>query len=244
MGEDAVSYGRETFAFVENLNRLSTTEEVMDGLEYALAQFGFEMFVLHGVSDPKQRFEDSVVGRNWPINWCRLYAEERYDQDDPLAHLLKRAVEPFEWSENLYRAAQTPRAVEIVRRRRYFGIERGFMVSIHSAPSGTGFVHMSGRRFEVEEHSYPAIHLMTLYAFDRVCELCAPRAQETPLLTAREREVLTWVASGKTAWEIGEILAIAKRTVDEHAQRAFRKLGAVNRTHAVAIALRDHLIDL
>ena len=63
-------------------------------------------------------------------------------------------------------------------------------------------------------------------------------------LTPREVEVLTWVALGKSAWEIGEILNIAKRTVDEHAQTAVRKLGAVNRTHAVAIAVRDRIISI
>jgi DNA-binding CsgD family transcriptional regulator len=67
---------------------------------------------------------------------------------------------------------------------------------------------------------------------------------ETHPLTPREREVLTWVAHGKSAWEIGEILHIGKRTVDEHAQSAIHKLGAANRVQAVAIALRDHLIDL
>lgn len=63
-------------------------------------------------------------------------------------------------------------------------------------------------------------------------------------LTTREVEVLTWAALGKSAWEIGEILAIAKRTVDEHAQTATRKLGAVNRTHAVALAVRDRIISI
>jgi LuxR family quorum sensing-dependent transcriptional regulator len=48
----------------------------------------------------------------------------------------------------------------------------------------------------------------------------------------------------KTAWEIGEILNIAKRTVDEHAQTAIRKLGAANRTQAVALAIRDRLLDI
>jgi DNA-binding CsgD family transcriptional regulator len=66
---------------------------------------------------------------------------------------------------------------------------------------------------------------------------------ESDALTARERQVLTWVARGKSAWEIGEILQIAKRTVDEHVQRATRKLGAANRTQATAIAIRDRLID-
>lgn len=62
-------------------------------------------------------------------------------------------------------------------------------------------------------------------------------------LTKREREVLAWVAQGKSAWEIGKILNIAKRTVDEYAATAYRKLGAVNRAQAVAIAVRDRLIS-
>jgi LuxR family quorum sensing-dependent transcriptional regulator len=63
-------------------------------------------------------------------------------------------------------------------------------------------------------------------------------------LTSREVEVLTWVARGKSAWEIGEILDIAKRTVDEHVQTAVHKIGAVNRTHAVALAVRDRVISI
>jgi len=62
-------------------------------------------------------------------------------------------------------------------------------------------------------------------------------------LTQRELEVLTWVARGKTAWEIAGILSISKRTVDEHAHQAALKLGAANRTQAVAIAIRSRLVD-
>jgi DNA-binding CsgD family transcriptional regulator len=70
----------------------------------------------------------------------------------------------------------------------------------------------------------------------------APAA--TPSLTPRETEVLTWVAKGKTAREIAELLHIAKRTVDEHVQAATRKLGAANRTQAVAFALQNHLVKV
>jgi LuxR family quorum sensing-dependent transcriptional regulator len=55
---------------------------------------------------------------------------------------------------------------------------------------------------------------------------------------------LAWVARGKSAKEIGELLAITKRTADEHVTAAIRKLGALNRTHAVAIALSKGLIEL
>ena len=58
----------------------------------------------------------------------------------------------------------------------------------------------------------------------------APAAATTHSLTPRERAVLWWAADGKSASQIGDILHITKRTVDEHTQNAARKLGAANRT--------------
>jgi DNA-binding CsgD family transcriptional regulator len=57
-----------------------------------------------------------------------------------------------------------------------------------------------------------------------------------PRLSTREREVMMWTADGKTASEIGEILGIAESTCIFHITNAARKLGAVNKTHAVARA--------
>jgi LuxR family quorum sensing-dependent transcriptional regulator len=54
--------------------------------------------------------------------------------------------------------------------------------------------------------------------------------------------VLALIAGGKTAHEVGIILGIAKRTVDEHVVTACRKLGAANRPHAVAIAVQREII--
>jgi LuxR family quorum sensing-dependent transcriptional regulator len=63
-------------------------------------------------------------------------------------------------------------------------------------------------------------------------------------LTSREIEVLQWVARGKSAWEIGGLLQIKKRTVHEHVQTTVRKMGAANRIHAVAMAIRDRIIEV
>ena len=89
----------------------------------------------------------------------------------------------------------------------------------------------------------PMIYLVALYAFGHLRTLVKQVPLASRNVTPREREVLTWVALGKSAWEIGEILHIAKRTVDEHTQTAMHKLGAVNRTQAVAVALRGRLIE-
>ena len=51
-------------------------------------------------------------------------------------------------------------------------------------------------------------------------------------LTPREREVLFWVARGKTNSETGSILVISQSTVGKHLERIYAKLGVENRTAA------------
>jgi DNA-binding CsgD family transcriptional regulator len=53
-------------------------------------------------------------------------------------------------------------------------------------------------------------------------------------LTAREREVLAWVARGKTNGEIAELLWLAPSTVRKHLENVYAKLGVNTRTAAVA----------
>ena len=53
-------------------------------------------------------------------------------------------------------------------------------------------------------------------------------------LTAREREVLTWVARGKTNTEIAQLLWLAPSTVSKHLENVYAKLGVNTRTAAVA----------
>jgi DNA-binding CsgD family transcriptional regulator len=61
-------------------------------------------------------------------------------------------------------------------------------------------------------------------------------------LTGREREVLTLLAQGLQLDEIAARLGIGAETVRTHVRKASARLGAANRTHAVAIAIRRHLI--
>lgn len=57
-------------------------------------------------------------------------------------------------------------------------------------------------------------------------------------LTAREAEVLMWIARGKTNRDIGEILGSSPRTVNKHLEHIFEKLGVSTRSAAVSVALQ------
>jgi DNA-binding NarL/FixJ family response regulator len=56
-------------------------------------------------------------------------------------------------------------------------------------------------------------------------------------LTAREREILTCVASGMTNSEISSQLHVAESTVKSHLTSAYLKLGVSNRTQAAIATL-------
>ncbi|MBF5095810.1 response regulator [Azospirillum sp. INR13] len=57
-------------------------------------------------------------------------------------------------------------------------------------------------------------------------------------LTAREAEVLMWIANGKPNRDIAEILGLSPRTVDKHLEQIYSKLGVENRAAAAAMAVR------
>ena len=71
-------------------------------------------------------------------------------------------------------------------------------------------------------------------------------AAEPPLpeLTPRQHEILKSVARGLTNADIASQLGISADVVKEHVNSLLLKIGAANRTEAVAIALRKHLIKL
>jgi len=66
---------------------------------------------------------------------------------------------------------------------------------------------------------------------------------ETSVLTPRELQVLEFLAEGRSSKEIANFLAISEATVKGHLKNLYDKLGASDRAHAVAIALRQRIID-
>ena len=63
-------------------------------------------------------------------------------------------------------------------------------------------------------------------------------------LTPREREIMQWVAAGKTDSEIGDILSISRSTVTSHVENSKTKLDTFKRTHALVQAIRFGEISL
>ena len=63
------------------------------------------------------------------------------------------------------------------------------------------------------------------------------------MLTGREREILQLLADGMSNADVATKLFISQETVKSHVRHILAKLEADTRTHAVAIALRESIID-
>ena len=67
--------------------------------------------------------------------------------------------------------------------------------------------------------------------------------EERPILTTRERQILTLMAEGRSGPEIAERLIVALPTVKTHQARLYEKLGVSERAAAVAEAMRRGLLE-
>ena len=70
------------------------------------------------------------------------------------------------------------------------------------------------------------------------------KAPQPPELTSRQREILEGIALGLASDAIAAKIGISADTVNQHLDAIRKKLGAANRTEAVAIALRKQLLKL
>jgi len=89
-----------------------------------------------------------------------------------------------------------------------------------------------------------SLQVAAVHMHDNVMSSDLPMAAlNLPMLSTREREILQWVAEGKTQQDIGDILAISHRTVEVHLRSARAKLGALSTPQAIGRAVGLGIIN-
>lgn len=78
---------------------------------------------------------------------------------------------------------------------------------------------------------------------ERFIDPAVPPKGSRGKLTRRQREILQLLADGESTTVAARELDLSEETVKTHTKHALARLGAKNRTHAVAIAIRECLID-
>jgi len=183
-----------------------------------------------------------IINLDYPGEWINMYAARELYKQDPVVLYNCENFKTYFWSEAIRAYADSPQ-VTVMNMAGDFGLRHGLagglgqkennLASLFSFSSDTN--RFKNRHREILDLLMPHIH----QALSRVN---SPSKKRRENLSAREKEVLRWMMEGKTNWEISMILNISERTVKFHVQNIERKLEAVNKAHAIALAMDSGLV--
>lgn len=124
------------------------------------------------------------------------------------------------------------------------GLKYNLLFNVHRGVSSNGIVCFSGDRHGASEMELMSLQFHAMLIHDRLAELASRgETKKGAEVSPRELECLRWIAKGKTSSEIGIILGLSENTINNYIVNACRKIGAVNRIHAVYLALKMGLIS-
>ncbi len=187
--------------------------------------------------------QSNSVITSWPSELLNIYDQEGLMVNSPVLRRLRNSTLPFVHDTVQSHAerddGKTSLIVSLFER---FRMQRCAYFPTHDASGLRGAISLAGDREvlspeEMKDMSYISIHI-----FDRLAEIRNMDTRVTDTLSDREIDCLNWTAAGKTSAEIADILGLSEHTVNHYLNRATKKLDTVNRTQAVAKALRVGLI--
>lgn len=212
-------------------------------LQQLTASGMIDFYYVGGVASNRAIGTGTIVASNWPNAYRQNYYENRRFVDDPVVRYLRSAkgtVLPSELATAFQHSAHAQHRIDEARDH---GLALPLCFIIGPPSHAVGSVTF--RRKEPYAPGEVLLLSMLAPAIHRSARLAylGQTSRSGEIVTRRERECIAWSSLGKSSWEIGEILGIAKQTVDVHLKSAIHKLGAASRAHAVAEAVRLGLVD-
>jgi len=232
--------------YITRLNSAVSADDFGDTMGDMIAAYGLSRFAYLGISEHGR---PPAYVTTYPETWTRHYLSHNYQGIDRVVADVRDNLLPFHWD-----AANPGRDTSVAQRRIFgeateFGIVSGFTVPIHDSRGRIAAVTFASERPSsvlqrvINERPH-FLHLAAIYFHAHASQRLWQTAKvKRPHLSPREISCLQWTAQGKTAWEIGEILGVSRRTITFHIENAKRKLDAANVAQAIAHALMHGLID-
>jgi DNA-binding CsgD family transcriptional regulator len=239
----------DVMQFISNTNNAATSEDAFSYLEKSLRGIGFDRVVYSLITDHHSLSKSRQHGivRNYPEDWMKYYFSKGYVDVDPVIKIIKQQHGPFTWN-NLAQFKDITKAESVLMHEAEDAkLLDGIGVSFHSPNGeivGMGIASSAGG---TEPHKdLISLVYMLCAQFHHVYQYLEREStipHKIVELSAREKEILTWLAAGKSKSIIGEILHISEHTVKTYLQRVFCKLGVHTKQEAIVRAVRLGLIN-
>ena len=175
--------------------------------------------------------KEPLVISTYPPNWVAHYVRNSYERLDPVILQALQTGAPFRWGQGVSTTYLSPAQHELFEEASQFGIRSGFTVPIHDGRGPVAALtfasdQRSSTFNKCIDSNERALPLIALYFHAHVRSVLRnDHSVDGIRLSPREFECLEWSSRGKSAWEIGSILGISRRTAAFHLDNARAKLG-------------------
>ena len=186
-----------------------------------------------------------IATDGFPEDWVCHYIKDELYRVDPIPEIAAQSMRPFRWSEVGTLATLARRQQAYLEEMRDWKLGDGLAFQVYGPGLRNGYVGLGfgTEPVPVDAKMITQFQFAAQIAHQRYCEMTdahrhAPRYDLSP----REREILTWIAKGKSNAAISSILSISPHTVDTHLRRIYDKLDVADRTSAAIVGLGSSLI--
>ncbi|QDC00361.1 LuxR family transcriptional regulator [Mesorhizobium sp. 8] len=233
----------ELLEFAERSHQYSNLEVLVDEFAQVIDAQGFGSFIMTGLPSTGNDVEPLVIANGWPVAWSDRYREQAYFADDPISKWSMTRTRPFQWRDAWRMHMQTERVKQINGEAKEHGMADGIAYPMRSIGGWQAVVSLASEYpLDIGPGGEALLHMASLYFHMRATEILSARSQ-VPLLSARQREILSWIAAGKSSWEISEILSIAQDTVSNHVKAIRERMNVNTAVQAVVLALKSGQIQ-
>lgn len=205
-------------------------DNVCDTLEFDHASYA----TFNPISGAVQGFA------NYRADWVSHYMRKGLHRIDPSIHMGRKSIAPVDWS----RLERTTHFQTVFANASDFGMsDRGLTIPVRGPYGDVGLLSVTRDCSDAEwivlkKKVIGNLQIAAVHMHDNVMSSgLSLAALHLPMLSAREREILQWVAEGKSQQDIGDILSISHRTVEVHLRSARTKLAALTTPQAIGRAV-------
>jgi len=231
---------------LDELDLIRTLGDAHDLLIRLARDHGFAHHaVLRFSPEPETRPMRQLVVTSFSREVVQSYERAMLASGSRALAAARASVRPFAWDRHHPRARIAASGLDdarVILARA--GVTMGVSLPVAAQNCNRGLVVLGGDRGMPTLTETALLSLFANGVFDRVVEIQnEDRYTHDFRLTPRERQCLMWTGAGKSTSEIARILELSEHTVNQYIATCAQKLGAVNRTQAVAKAIRLRVID-
>lgn len=231
--------------FVQATNLAPSVESLTKTFLRFVAAYGVQRFMLADLSQPSTEQKESrlTLMVNYPQEWLDRYLEQHYVEADPVYLHALRVLPPFRWSDlKLERRSLGQRVMDEAGE---FGLRSGIGICLPQPRGRLIGIGLSSAEpaLRSDADSLSVLSAATHQLVAAYSAMVMPQVPLPPTLSPREREVLLWIAAGRSKADVAHFLRFSEAGVKRHCENIARKLGTATLAASVAQAIRRGLID-